>query len=122
MEDRYLKITAVLTSLCGLLILWNVAAALEAEEVVISELTGEDVGKLVIVSGEVVGLKEHGEYMSIEVEKNGSIKVFGRKSFFQNLTDGDFVEVKGEVQEYLDYLEIMPQRKEDLRKVNKSES
>jgi len=122
MEDLHLKALAAITSLVGLLIIWSMAAAFEVESVAIGDLTSEDVGRLVMVCGEVDEIREYEVYMSFELRNGSSIKVFGRKSFFQNLTEGDFVEVKGDVQEYLDFLEVVPQRKEDVRKINKQKN
>ena len=127
MKERTITKLGLLCSLTGLVSLYVTAAQLRPTVTPIAKLNDDFVGTRVMVTGEVIGLREHRDghlFLKLKDESGGviSVPVFAR--VYSKLSEPiellDVVQVTGEVGKYRDELQIVPNKASDLRVVHTS--
>jgi DNA/RNA endonuclease YhcR with UshA esterase domain len=107
MKDRKLLVIALVWSLIGIFLLILAALFSEPEKVLISNLE-ENLGKTVIVDGEITRAtyRENVAFIDLK-DETGEITVVLFKEPAYQVTTGDLIAVKGKVQTYQDELELV---------------
>ncbi len=107
MEESILLKAAVICGITGVIALYVIAGSIEPGETQISRITSGRADGDVSVSGKVVKMMEKDSFMIIELEKEERIDVFLFKDSHVPLAEGDYVEVRGTVDEYEGEKEII---------------
>jgi DNA/RNA endonuclease YhcR with UshA esterase domain len=125
MNDSELLKISFLASAIGLILLFIVSSSSHPSLVKISEISYDDVGKTVVIKGEIVSKKVHEDgHIFLDVsDDTGKIKVVLFDSLVDKLSEekgsnleiGRSIEVKGKVDEYRGSLKIVPKDSEDVR-------
>ncbi len=121
MDEKRLTKISLVGSLIGLVALYFVVSAIEANQVSIGEIDQTKVGTQVKASGEIKGFRESkGHFFFTLDDGTGSIKVVIWQDTVEELElskfdtsrirNGAKIEIIGEVQLYKSELEIMPIR------------
>lgn len=125
MKERAITRLGLLCSLTGLVSLYVTAAQLRPAVTPIARLNDEFIGTKVMISGEVVGLREHRDghlFLKVKDESGGviSVPVFARvrSKLNESIELLDVVQVTGEVGKYRDELQVVPNKASDLRIVH----
>ncbi len=126
MNDSDLLKTSFVVATFGLVLLFLVSSYSTVPVVKISELSYDDTGIKVAVRGEVTSVRTHKDgHIFLELkDETGEISIAIFKNVAENLDTvsrecimniGAGVEVAGEVTEYRESLEIIPQRTDDVK-------
>lgn len=107
MEESFLLRAAVVCSIIGVIALYLISGRIDAGEADISRITSGQADGDVSVSGRVARMTEKDSFMIIELEKEERIDVFLFKNSHVLLNEGDYVEVRGSVDEYEGEKEII---------------
>ena len=105
MHDETLKKIALTGVIIGLLGLFTISMTTSEEDLAISRIKLEDDGTKVSFSGKVVDIRSVNDATILTIARNEEISVFVQNEV--NLTLGDTVQIKGEVEEYQGKKEIM---------------
>jgi len=103
-ESTLLKL-ALICSLMGLILLYFVSQIIGIEEVNVEKITHGDVGGVVKIMGDIKSVRVVNNITFLKIEKPEIFEVVLFKSL--NLTEGDYVEVIGEIEEYKGKREII---------------
>lgn len=116
MEETILVRIGIFCSFVGVLTLYMITIYVEPEQVAISEVNQEYLGKFVKVSGKVASIREFKKSKLIEIEDKDRIYIYVLNELLpEGLEEGMLITVSGKVQEYKGNLEIVPKKPGDLK-------
>ncbi|MFH1056866.1 MAG: OB-fold nucleic acid binding domain-containing protein [Candidatus Micrarchaeota archaeon] len=106
MDDKTLLVTSLFFALTGIIVLFLLSKNLQPIEVSLDSLSGEDVGKFVLVKGTVRSFYSGEKLNSFDLCYGSCVKIvdFERK---QRVSNGFFVSIEGRVSEFEGSLEVV---------------
>jgi len=108
MKEKTLLKIAVVTALAGIFVLYLISDNINLDESLINRIEDEDIGNDVKIKG-VVSDVFNGEKVSIiTIRQPEDMKVVVMENI--SLSEGDFVEIIGEVDEYNGEMEVIGNR------------
>lgn len=124
MDDSTLLKIAILVSTAGLIMLFFVSSYTSPANVKISEITYDDVGRYMVLTGKITSKYEHKDgHIFLDItDGTGDMKVVMFSSTASTLDSnllaclekGKTIEIKGKVDEYKGDLEIIPKEGGDI--------
>lgn len=125
MDEKAMVKLSLICSLAGLAAIYGAAYSVRPKVVPIANLDNDFVGLNVIISGQVIDIREHDDghlFLKIRDDSGGvvSVPVFSRlrQGIGENIELLDFLEVRGEVKLYRDELEVVPSEASDVRVIH----
>lgn len=115
MKEATLLRIALSFSLLGLVALFIIVQAMEIAELKPEELQQADSGKIVKIKGVVSEVKDYGKTAVIGVAHLESAEVLLFKSSNLSISNGDYVEITGEISEYNGKNELIASQVDVLR-------
>ena len=101
---------ALICSLLGLIILYIVAENISIDEKTIDKINKDDFGSDVKIKGAVNKIIDLENVMIVEITQPTNMPVVLFKEEDINLSEGDYIEVIGEIDEYNGELEVIGHR------------
>lgn len=114
MEDKTLLRLALGTAVTGLLVLYFASANSGTRALELSEVSEDELGRLVEVSGTISRIKLYEKSTLLFISDDESELQVYAPFRFEGLGKGNYISVRGEVKEYKGTLEVVPFKEEDL--------
>jgi DNA/RNA endonuclease YhcR with UshA esterase domain len=124
MEDKIMTRLSLMCSLAGLAAIYIAAAASRPRLTSIASLDNNFVGLQVVISGQVVEMKDSSDnhlFLKLQDSSKGvvSVPIFAKtRAGLEQIELLDVLEVRGEVTLYRDELEVVPEGAEDVEVIH----
>lgn len=112
MKEKTLLKIALICSLVGLIGLFFVSERISIEEIDVSKINEEEIGKVVKIIGRIERVSDADKVMFLEIgqEKIETVSIILFKDSDISLEKGDYVEIIGSVEDYEGKREVIANR------------
>lgn len=109
MKEKTLLMLALLGAISGIIVLYSATENISVEERVIEKITDGDIGKDLRVVGEVVKVTDRDKVAFLKIEQNKpvAIDIVLFKNMDIDISEGEYVEIMGKVDDYDGKIQIV---------------
>jgi len=110
MNQKTILVISLITALAGITVLYFLSGELEPDAMAIEKITGEDMGEIAKITGEIKSIRNSNSSTFITIEQPADITIIAIGKSNLSLKSGDTVEILGAVDEYNDEPQIIAKR------------